>query len=142
MGLSFTAARLVSALGKQLEAAGFAVDSDRLGAAFAKLDVLPGAESQILDTLKNFLGSVMSLSQQQIEPVLKQAEQNLGVHLKQLGLEPTINGDAKAPATNGVGQSHPTYITNVPEYKARLAVSAGPRPFTDLSEFHDFDAKL
>ncbi|KAK1138814.1 metalloprotease [Aspergillus melleus] len=131
-------ARLVSALGKQLEAAGFAVDSDRLSAVFATLEVSPGAESQILDTLKTFLGSEMSLSEQQIEPVIKQAEQNLGVHLKQLGLEePTTNGEAKA----GEAQ-HPTYITNVPEYKARLAVSAGPSPFTDLSEFEDFDAKL
>ncbi|KAF9882582.1 Insulinase (Peptidase M16) [Aspergillus nanangensis] len=131
--------RLVSLLGKQLETAGFAVDVDRLSAAFEKLDLSTGGESQILDVLETFMGSEMSLSEQQSKPVLEQAQQNFGTHLKQLGLE----SSQLAPVTNGVKASptHPVYITNVPEFKARLAVSAGPSPITDLSEFEDFDAK-
>ncbi|KAL4892080.1 Metalloenzyme, LuxS/M16 peptidase-like protein [Aspergillus ambiguus] len=131
--------RLVSLLGKQLETAGFAVDEDRLNTAFAKLDISTGGESKILDIFGTFLGSEMSLSEQQTKPIIEQAQQNLGLHLKQLGME-----SSKAPVANGVGASHehPIYITNVPEFKARLAVSAGPSPITDLSEFEDFDAKL
>ncbi|KAH8697779.1 a-pheromone processing metallopeptidase Ste23 [Talaromyces proteolyticus] len=46
--------------------------------------------------------------------------------------------------TNGVKvhKGEPIYITNVPQFKARLPVSAGPSPVVDLSEFEDFDPKL
>ncbi|KAA8642913.1 hypothetical protein EYZ11_009044 [Aspergillus tanneri] len=140
--------RLISLFGKQLETAGFAVDMDQLNSAFAKLDVSSSSEDQILDTLKTFLASEMSLSDQQTKPILTHAEQSLGLHSKQLGLKPTTNGESAGstkslPVTNGLDKAgHPIYITNVPEFKARLAVSAGPSPVTDLSEYEDFDAKL
>ncbi|KAL5365878.1 Metalloenzyme, LuxS/M16 peptidase-like protein [Aspergillus floccosus] len=131
--------RLVSLLGKQLETAGFAVDEDRLSTAFEKLDISTGGEGKILDVFGTFLGSDMSLSEQQTKPILEQAQQNLGLHLKQLGL-----GSKPTSVANGVDASykHPVYITNIPKFKARLAVSAGPSPITDLSEFEGPDAKL
>ena len=43
---------------------------------------------------------------------------------------------------NGVGIKKPTYISDIHEFKARLAVSAGPTPVTDLSEFEDIEPKL
>jgi insulysin len=48
----------------------------------------------------------------------------------------TVNG------VNGTGQKEAVYITNVSEFKARLPVSAGPSPVTDLSKFEDFEPKL
>ncbi|PGH09771.1 insulysin [Blastomyces parvus] len=52
-----------------------------------------------------------------------------------------MNGHAATPsAISKPGQ--PVYITNVSEYKARLAVSAGPAPIVDLSEFEEIDPKL
>jgi hypothetical protein len=36
----------------------------------------------------------------------------------------------------------PVVITNVREYKASLAVSPGPQPVKDLSEFEEGGAKL
>ncbi|KAF7593445.1 Insulinase (Peptidase M16) [Aspergillus hancockii] len=133
---------LLSLLTKQLEAAGFAVDNDRLKTTVGKLDVSVGKEGQVLAALKTILGSEMNLSEEQIKPVLEQAEQNIGLHLKQLGLEVNKEGSE----ANGVEKldetQHPTYVTNVPEFKARLAVSAGPSAVTDLSEYEDFDAKL
>ncbi|GAT24591.1 a-pheromone processing metallopeptidase Ste23 [Aspergillus luchuensis] len=135
-------AQVVSFLGKQLEAAGFAVDTERLSTAFATVDVSSGDEAQILATLKAFLESGMSLSEQQTKPVIAQLESSLGLQLKQAGIEPKSDGTAVQPnGTNGDLQQS-TYINNVPEFKARLAVSAGPSPVTDLSEFEDFDAKL
>lgn len=99
---------------------------------------------QLLAVLKKFLLSEMSLSEQQTAPVLEQARQNIGLHAKQLGIE-TVEKGSK-PVTNGVGQPKTdrkvTYITNVPEFKARMVMSAGPIAVTDITEFEDFDAKL
>ena len=43
--------------------------------------------------------------------------------------------------TIGVGLTEPVYIINVPEFKAGLAVSAGPSPVVNLSEFEDLQPK-
>jgi insulysin len=136
--------RLVSLLGKQLEGAGFAVDTSRLSSVFESADLSASDADQILAVLKKFLLSEMSLSEQQTAPVLEQARQNIGLHAKQLGIE-TADKDSK-PVTNGVGKPKTdrkvTYITNVPEFKARMVMSAGPIAVTDITEFEDFDAKL
>ncbi|KAE8149605.1 a-pheromone processing metallopeptidase Ste23 [Aspergillus avenaceus] len=141
--------RLISLLGKQLETAGFAVELDRLSSTFEKQNISTGNEGEVLATLKTFLGSEMNLSEEQAKPVLQQAAQNIGTHLKQLGLESSEGSTEltkSAPVINGAeqpqGHQGPTFITNVSEFKARLAVSAGPSAVTDLSEFEDFDAKL
>ncbi|EEA20106.1 hypothetical protein EYB25_007638 [Talaromyces marneffei] len=49
------------------------------------------------------------------------------------------NGDVTTIKTTS---RQPIYITNVPQFKARLPVSPGPSPVVDLSEFGDFDPKL
>lgn len=139
--------QLLLALSKQLETAGVAVDTDRLNAAFAKVDVSTGGKAQILSTLSTFLTQEMSFSEQQTKPIFEQADQNIGFQLKHLGFESSDDHNVEkstVPTTNGTtaAPKAPTYITNVPEFKARLAVSAGPHPITDLSEFEDFDAKL
>ncbi|KKZ60738.1 insulysin [[Emmonsia] crescens] len=54
----------------------------------------------------------------------------------------TVNGAANGDVVPPSNPVQPTYITNVPEYKARLAVSAGPSPIVDLSEFEEIDPKL
>ena len=138
-------AKLVALLGNQLEVDGFAVDTDRLSAAFAGLDISTGDENAVLDILRAFLVGEMSLSEEQVNPVMAQTERNLGFHLKQLGLvsKNDNNNTNSTAAVNGSKKGKgPTYITNVPEFKARLPVSAGPNPATDLTEFEDFDAKL
>ncbi|KAL5340647.1 Metalloenzyme, LuxS/M16 peptidase-like protein [Aspergillus crustosus] len=132
-------ARLVTLLVKQLEAAGFTADADRLSVAFEGIQ--PTDQTQILSVLKTYLTSDLSLSEQQIQPALEKLEQNYGLISKQLGVEPKEDSEEHA-VTNGTGKAAPTYITNVTDFKARLAVSTGPSAVTDFTEFEDFDAKL
>lgn len=40
------------------------------------------------------------------------------------------------------GLGEPTYITDVADFKANTALTSGPRPVTDLSQFEDSEAKL
>ena len=140
--------QLILGLAKQLETAGIAVDASRLETAFAKVDVSTGDKAQILSALIAFFVKDLSLPEEQAKPVLEQADRNLGFQLKHLGFESSADHNVEnsvetTPQTNGTTKPKPvTYITNVPEFKARLAVSAGPHPVTDLSEFEDFDAKL
>ncbi|KAL2004579.1 hypothetical protein VTN00DRAFT_3315 [Thermoascus crustaceus] len=138
--------KLVAMLGKHLESVGIAADTEKLKAVFEKVDVSTGDTDKILSTVGTFLLYEVKLSEEQVKPILEQGKQLLGLHLKQLGLESTGAKDSKEVTkqngVNGVIRKEPEYIINVPEFKARLAVSAGPIPLTDLSEFEDFDAKL
>lgn len=129
--------QLTSLLAKQLDVAGFAIDVDRLGAAIEKSNVTTDDKDKILSVFGTFLVSEMSLSEEQAKPVLEKAELDLGVHAQELGI---ANGEQ--PTTNGTVKPAVTYITNVPEFKAHLPVSAGPTPVTDLSEFEDLEPKL
>ncbi|OJJ43998.1 hypothetical protein ASPZODRAFT_18773 [Penicilliopsis zonata CBS 506.65] len=127
-------ARVVAELGKQLEAAGFAADTDRLEAALKKAT----EKSEVLSAFHTFMLSEMSLSEEQAKPVLSKAEQNLGLVFG----SPAEGSELTNSGTEKPQQPAITYITNVPEFKTRLSVSAGPHPVTDLTEFEDFDPKL
>lgn len=49
----------------------------------------------------------------------------------------------KKEGTGPIGTAtNPYIIENVREFKSRLAVSAGPQPVKDLSEFEETDPKL
>ncbi|KAJ5104328.1 hypothetical protein NUU61_001675 [Penicillium alfredii] len=128
--------RLVEVVSKQLEAAGLAVDGTRLGTSFQELDLTVVDPSRVLYVVKNFLATELTPSQEQIAPVVEKLERNLGLQLKQLGLdlsrdEQAVNGTTAAVA-----------ITDVPTFKASLPVSSGPVPVSDITEYEDCDAKL
>ena len=132
--------RLVEAVTKHLEAADFIVDSARLATAFDEVDAATPDKSQVIFAVKNFLASENGLSQQKIEPVLETLEEKLSSQLKELGLGSSSDTQG---AANGNGEAQKAVvITDVPTFKARLPVSTGPVPVTDLSEYEDFDAKL
>ncbi|KAJ5398409.1 hypothetical protein N7465_008898 [Penicillium sp. CMV-2018d] len=132
--------RLVEVVTKHLEAADFIVDSTRLATAFDEVDVTTADKSQVIFAAKNFLAAEAGLSQQKIEPVLEKLEEKLSSQLKELGLGSSSDTQG---AANGNGEvQKAVVITDVPTFKARLPVSTGPVPVTDLSEYEDFDAKL
>ncbi|KAJ5737805.1 Peptidase M16 core [Penicillium malachiteum] len=130
--------RVIEMVNKQVTAAGFAVDSVRLATAFEELDMSLVDGPQIVYIVKTFLATEMSLSQEQITPVIEKLDQDIGIELKQLGLEPAVNGKTdRTPAPQKA-----IVISDVPTFKARLPVSAGPVAVSDLTQFEDFDAKL
>lgn len=132
--------RLVEMLIKQLEPAGLTIESASLQTALQEIDMSVIDRAQILYIVKTFLATDMNMSPEQIKPTMDDVERNLGVQLKQLGLE-LGNDDS---AVNGAESTfkEPIIITDVPSFKARLPVSSGPMAVCDLSEFEDFDAKL
>ncbi|KAL4939837.1 hypothetical protein BDV06DRAFT_198031 [Aspergillus oleicola] len=86
------------------------------------------AKSDILDFYKRMIDPVSS------------TRGKLSIHLRaQAGAQ---SAESKEQETALEKAANPTYITNVTDFKARLAVSTGPSPITNLSEFEDFDAKL
>ncbi|KAF3396235.1 A-factor-processing enzyme [Penicillium rolfsii] len=135
--------RLVEMVTKQLDAAGFAADNEILNSAFEQLDMAVIDRSQILYIVKTFLATELTLSPEKIAVVTENLEENIGVQLQQLGLGPEIkertNGINGSPSTS---PKEATVITDVSTFKARLPVSTGPVPVSDLTEFEDFDAKL
>lgn len=126
--------QLISGLGKLVEDSGVKVDSARLGSAFEDLTV--GDRDQILSTLKTFLTST-GVPDNQAKATLEHVNQNIGSHLQELGQE-----GKESNGVNGVQKVQPTYISRVSDFKANIALTAGPNPATDLSEYEDFEAKL
>ncbi|CAI7590480.1 unnamed protein product [Penicillium pancosmium] len=136
-------ARLVETVYKQLETSGYAVDNARLATAFDEIDVEVVDLAQIVYIVKTFLATDLTLSPAQITPVTEALEKNMGIQLKQLGLEAGKDEKTAANGTDVPASPHdPVTITDVTTFKARLPVSTGPVSITDLTEFEDFDAKL
>lgn len=67
-----------------------------------------------------------------------------GISMLRLGSSVDRATDENNSAANPADEkSHNLYIIeDVRDYKSRLAVTAGPQPMKDLSEFEDIDAKL
>lgn len=129
----------ISTLSKLVNDAGLKVDSARLSSAFENVDL--DDKEQIRSTLKAFVGS--NLPEDQTQSLLEGVEQKLGQQLQEIGVGKEPNGTAETgPVSNGVQKAQPIYISSVSDFKANIALTAGPNPSTDLSEFEDFEAKL
>jgi insulysin len=67
-----------------------------------------------------------------------------GISMLKLGssVEKATEGDNSAADPADEKSQNIYIIEDVREYKSRLAVTPGPQPMKDLSEFEDIDAKL
>ncbi|KAJ5466589.1 hypothetical protein N7539_009545 [Penicillium diatomitis] len=133
---------LIEAVKKELDAAGLAVNQDTLTAAFEQLDLAVVDKTQILYLLKTFLATELPDSAKQNEAAVNALEVKLAAQLKQLGLEPEKKEQtdgANGQLTNSPG---PVIVEDVRSFKARLPVSTGPVPVSDLTDYEDFEAKL
>ncbi|EQL28384.1 insulysin [Blastomyces dermatitidis ATCC 26199] len=126
----------------------------------------------IISAVRGFLETELKLDSEKVASILAPTTNVLDELLQGFVImsPPSTTGDATSPAIekangtvngtsngtkNGAMNGHvvatppaitnpvqPVYITNVPEYKARLPISAGPSPIVDLSEFEEIDPKL
>ncbi|KAM5441709.1 metalloprotease [Microsporum ferrugineum] len=143
---------VVSKIEQFLGAAGAKVDTDKFKEAFKDITISSNNLDGIISTVRNYLTSVLQLAEDETTKLLEPAKGVLPTLLSQAGITTITNGDkepeSKEESTNGAVNGEkavnrkPTYITNVPEFKARLSVSAATVPVVDLSEFEDFDPKL
>lgn len=126
--------QLVSRLGELVGDSGVKLDAAHLGSAFE--DFTAGDRDQILSTLKTLLSST-GVPDNQAKAALEHVSQNIETYLQELGQD-----SKESNGVNGVQKARPTYISRVSDFKANIALTAGPNPATDLSEYEDFEAKL
>jgi len=134
--------KVLSLLGKYLTSLGVDMEAEKLRTHFKSCDVSGGDQKGILKSLSSYLND-LQISEDQSKQVVEQVQQLLGTILPSLGIEVqqvTDEDTADLPIAPPVKAT--TYIDNVHDYKAGLAVSAGARPVTDLKEFEDIEPKL
>lgn len=134
--------KVLSLLRKALTSMGINVKAEQLQTHFKPVNVSGGDQKAMLEALASYLKD-LKISEDQSKQIVEQVEQLLGTVLPSLGIEvqqATDEGAADLPVAPPVKTT--TYIDNVHDYKASLAVSAGARPVTDLKEFEDIEPKL
>ncbi|WEW56245.1 metalloprotease [Emydomyces testavorans] len=142
---------VIEGLQKFLASVNVNVDNEKLKKAFENVTVSSEGVRAITDTVKKFLTEEVKLAEDQIVPIVEGGSQLLAKLLPTIGVKPAL-GDCEATAKevqvnciNGTDcaiAKPPVYITSVPEFKARLAVSPAASPVVDLSEYENFEPKL
>ncbi|KMQ45885.1 hypothetical protein HL42_3385 [Trichophyton rubrum] len=139
-----------------LGSAGALVDTEKFKEAFKDITISSNNLDGIISTVHNHLTSVLQMAEDEATKLLEPAKGALPALLAQAGIKTMTKSDKEsnsdensAPTANGASNNadkpssrKPIYITNVPEFKARLSVSPATVPVVDLSEFEDFDPKL
>lgn len=130
-----------------LAADGVNVDGEKFQQAFENVVFDGDSREAIVSHFRNFLASEMNLAADKVDDAAGKAGQLLETLFMGLGIRPSGHDDqADSVTVNGTNDAtppvEPTYITSVPEWKARLGVSAAPAPVVDLSEFEDSEPKL
>lgn len=76
--------------------------------------------------------------------IISYIEKEVEADALRTGSNVVINPESVIPQVNGANGATrtPYVIENVREFRSRLAVSAGPQPVKDLSEFEELDSKL
>ncbi|KAK2850541.1 hypothetical protein FQN49_005557, partial [Arthroderma sp. PD_2] len=148
---------VISKIEQFLGTAGTKVDTDKFKEAFKDITISSNNLDGIISTVRDHLTSAMQVAEDEATKLLEPAKGLLPTLLSQAGVktvtngdkeseskEASANGDTNSTVSNGRDVPHrkQTFITNVPEFKARLGVSAATVPVVDLSEFEDFDPKL
>ena len=135
--------KVIASLGKYLTMMGIEVDIEKLSARFEKVDISGGDQAGISDATSAYLMDDAKAPQDQAESIIKQGQELLGTILPSLGIEVKQEAEEGAEALPEAPKVKPaTYIENVHDYKASLAMTAGARPVGDLSEFEELEPKL
>ncbi|KAK2749559.1 Insulinase (Peptidase M16) [Onygenales sp. PD_40] len=142
-------AKLAEQLANILTSAEIEFDIEKLKASFEGVEISANTKDEVAGKFKAFLETEVKTSSEKVASVIGPATNALEELLQGLSGKSSSDNDAVPEVvingtSNGIAKSvpEPTYITNVPEFKAGLPASAAPVPIVDLSEFEDFDPKL
>ncbi|KAL8702430.1 MAG: hypothetical protein Q9201_004405 [Fulgogasparrea decipioides] len=131
--------KLVDLLSKYLTSVGVNADGEQLKKRFEPVDVAGGDQKAIVAAISSYLEEDVQMPQEHSKAVVEQGQQLLGTVLPSLGIEIKVEESDLPPAPKVKAT---TFIEDAFDYKSRLAVSQGPRPVRDLSEFEDMESKL
>ncbi|KGM92239.1 uncharacterized protein PADG_11423 [Paracoccidioides brasiliensis Pb18] len=144
-------AKLVEQLSVILSSSSIEFDNNKFKSSFANVEITncnSETKDAIMSTIKGFLEAEVKLDDEKVASIVGPTANVLDELLQVVSIVASLEADKVA---NGVANDtvmtksqsvKPTYITNVPEYKARLEISTAPAPIVDLSEFEEVDAKL
>ena len=121
-----------------LKAAGVNVEISSVNEAFNSIDITAANQESMLSAIRKLLPK--ELSADQTDSLVEQGKQMLPQILAGLGIKSPVK-DALPQAEDALTKPT-TIIEEVHEWKAKLEVSAGPSPVTDLSYFQDNESKL
>ncbi|KAI9827721.1 MAG: Insulinase (Peptidase M16) [Thelocarpon impressellum] len=136
--------KVVAVLTQHLASRDVETDAEKLQGRFAEVDLASADQEAILAVVGSHLRADLKLDATAAQAILAEGKALLPSLLPALGAQE----QAEAEQTNGVGADGPkkagavTVIENVHEFKAGLAVTAGPRAVKDLSEFEETAPKL
>lgn len=137
--------KLIGVLSKYLTTAGIGVEADKFTQIFESVDIPGGDQKGILEAVSKYLTEDAKLPTDQVSQIIRQSQQLLTTVLPSLGIEvqPMVKGvDESSKLPEAPNMKPTTYIENVHEFKAGLAVTAGPTSVVDLSEFEELEPKL
>lgn len=137
--------KVVGMLGKYITAMGIHADTAKITRRFEQVDVVGGDLSGIVAAVSSYLREDAEVLEGQASEVIEQGKQVLETILPSLGIQikQEVDGvDGAEDLPEAPAMKPTTFITNIRDYKARMDVSAGPRPVTNLSEFEDPEPKL
>ena len=134
--------KVTTLLAKYLTTMGVNADIELLTQRLAPVDVAAGDQNGIISAVLKYLRSDAFVSEDQSAQILEQGQQLLATALPSLGIEVRQSDDDAGELPEAPVVKETTYIENVHEFKAGLAVSKGPRAVVDLSEFEESEPKL
>lgn len=124
----------ISELVKTLELNSTGLESQAATDLQARLSAAGHDEAKEVEGLKDYLLHELKVGEDKIEAAAESWRQ---ISVKTNGH--VGHQDENPPSLNGTKIS---FIEEVRDFKARLPVSAGPRPVKDLAEYEELDPKL
>ena len=134
--------KVIALLAKFLTSLGVNADFEIFTSRFDTIDVAGGDQEGIIQAIQAYLSEDVEPSAEQRSLVVQQCKQLLGTVLPSLGIEIRAAVDGVADLPKAPAMPATKYIEDVHKYKAGLAVSAGPKPVVELSEYEDLEPKL
>ncbi|KAL8948045.1 MAG: hypothetical protein Q9222_005737 [Ikaeria aurantiellina] len=134
--------KLIDMLSKYLAAIGIDASGPQLQKRFDVVDVGSGDIAAITSAISSYLKEDALLPEEHVSAVLEEGQQLLATALPGLGINVVKTDDSTEELPPVPKVKETTFIEDVFDFKAGLAVSQGARPVRDLRDFEEPEAKL